>query len=478
MGTIPLRRRHFSVTWVILAVTVLVGATMRFYKLGALPPGLYHDEAFNGMDALRVLAGERPIFFEANNGREPLFLYGMALALSVFGRTPFAIRVMAAALGTLTVPATFLMGLVLFNKRVGLWSAALLAVAPWPINLSRIGLRAVSMPLLVGVATWLWWYGRRAEGQKRTTFFLAGGALFGLSLYTYTASRFVVVAIPGFVLFQTLVCHERFDRSEWLQLALAAGLTAMPLFVYGATHRETFVERMGQVSIFSPEISRGDPAGLLARNFLRAAGLFTFRGDSIPRHNIPSRPVFDPLVSVFCLLGTALCLIRVRRDGAYALALIWTGVMLVPTILAEDCPHFLRAVGVLPMAMLFPALGLAWAQDWLAQRVPDWIAQLMTAAVLVISAVWGGYDYYVHAIDPELAYAFEADQLQEAVEINQFLGTGWQGQGISEPPGEPIPARLVYLGQPHGRLAGADIDPGPRPGCGGRAGAGTGLASS
>ena len=52
-----------------------------------------------------------------------------------------------------------------------------------------------------------------------------------------------------------------------------------------------------------------------------------------------------------------------------------------------------------------------------------------------------------HAGDAqELGYAFEADQLQEAVEINTFLGTGWQGEGLGEPQGALIPGRHVYLG--------------------------------
>ena len=112
-------------TWAILAVVVLVGAGMRFYRLGTLPRGLYHDEAFNGQDALGILDGERPVFFEANNGREPLFLYGMSLAMAVLGRTPFAVRVTAAVLGTLTIPATFLLVREWFGGRVGLWSAVI-----------------------------------------------------------------------------------------------------------------------------------------------------------------------------------------------------------------------------------------------------------------------------------------------------------------------------------------------------------------
>ena len=200
-------------TWVILAATVLLGATVRLSKLGALPPGLYHDEAYNGLDALRVLEGARPIFFEANNGREPLFLYGVALAMSVLGRTPYAVRLTAAVLGTLTIPATFLMGRALYGTRVGLWSAWWMAIAPWPINLSRIGLRAVSMPLMVAVALWLWWSGRRRQGWRRVLWISGGGLFLGLCLYTYTAARFVVPAVALYVLFQAVLWLA--DKRRW-----------------------------------------------------------------------------------------------------------------------------------------------------------------------------------------------------------------------------------------------------------------------
>lgn len=435
-------------TWAILFAIVLVGAALRFYKLGTLPLGLYHDEAFNGQDALGVLAGNRPIFFEANNGREPLFLYAMALGVAAWGRTPFAVRVAAALLGTLTVPATFLMGRAWFNEQVGLWSAALIAVAPWPVNLSRIALRAVSMPFVTALACWLWWEGRRRQGIRRTLSLVLGGVFLGLSLYTYTAARFVLVAVVGFALFQAWVSKERLDRSEWLYLLLPAGVAMAPLIGYGVTHWETFVERTAQVSVWNPTINDGDPLGMLAQNIVRAVGLFAFRGDAISRHNVPLRPLFDPVVSVFMLLGVLLSLGKARHGGAYALATIWTGVMLVPTILAEDCPHFLRAVGVLPVAAVFPALGLEWMRTRLAEAGRVRLGRLAVGAVLVVSALWGTYDYFVrHAGDPqELGYYFEADQLREAIEINRFLGTGWQGEGISEPEGIPLEGRQVYLG--------------------------------
>jgi 4-amino-4-deoxy-L-arabinose transferase-like glycosyltransferase len=442
------RGRLSLVTWAILLAIVLVGAALRTYKLGKSPPGLYHDEAFNGQDALGVLAGKHPIFFEGNNGREPLFLYAMALGMAIWGRTPFAVRIAAAIFGTFTIPATFLMARAWFGTRVGLSSAALIAVGPWPINLSRIGLRAVSMPLVTALALWLWWIGRRQQGCRRKLWLVLGGLLLGLSLYTYTAARFVLVAVIGFALFQAWVSKERFARSEWAYVLLPACVAMAPLIGYGVTHWQAFAERTAQVSILNPVINHGDPLGMLAHNVLRAAGLFAYRGDAIPRHNVPLRPLFDPVVSVFWLLGVLLSLGKMRRSGAHALALIWTGVLLVPTILAEDCPHFLRAVGVLPVAAVFPALGLEWMHGRLAQAGHTRTGYLAVGGVLIVSGLWGTYDYFVRHVgaSEELGYYFEADQLREAVEINRFLGTGWQGTGIGEPHGAPVAGRRVYLG--------------------------------
>jgi 4-amino-4-deoxy-L-arabinose transferase-like glycosyltransferase len=445
-GATPSRSKLLSATWAVLAATVLLGAWLRFYRLGTWPPGLYHDEAFNGLDALRVLEGERPIFFEANNGREPFFLYCIALAVAWLGRTPYAVRVMAAALGTLTIPVTFLMARALFGERAGLWSAWLVAVAPWPINLSRVGLRAVSMPPLVALGVWLWWTGRGQKAGRRRWYLVLGGVFLGLSLYTYTAARLIPVAVALFALFQVLARSERRHRDEFLYLALAAVLVMVPLLAYGITHWDTFAGRPGQVSIVSPDVNHGNLLGMLSGNVAQAVGLFTFRGDSIPRHNVPLRPVFDPLISVFFVVGVLLSLVGARKGGAHALALVWVAVMLVPTILAEDCPHFLRAVGVLPMAMVFPALGLEWTASHLRRRVPPWAIELVIATILLASAAWGILGYYRHVTSPDLGYAFEVAQVEEAAEINRFLGTGWQGQGVRESKGDPIPGRHVYLG--------------------------------
>ena len=78
--------------WALLLLALVTAVILRFYRLGELPPGLYRDEAFNGLDALKVLGGDYALFFQANNGREPIYIYLTAVAVALFGQTAMAVR--------------------------------------------------------------------------------------------------------------------------------------------------------------------------------------------------------------------------------------------------------------------------------------------------------------------------------------------------------------------------------------------------
>ncbi|MBE2223929.1 MAG: hypothetical protein IAF02_20480, partial [Anaerolineae bacterium] len=174
--------------------------------------------------------------------------------------------------------------------------------------------------------------------------------------------------------------------------------------------------RTGQVSILNPDINGGNLPGTLLRQIGLALGMFLWRGDMILRHNPAGRPVFDWLMAVPFLLGLVWCLVNWKRPSAL-LVLLWVSVMLWPTILAEDTPHFLRAVGVLPAALLLPALGLAWLWDW--ARLPVWLRQGVVL-VLVVGSLWlTVQDYVNYARQPDVAYLFETAVTDLAESINQ-----------------------------------------------------------
>src|SRR5512136_1237890 len=103
--------------WTSVAI-LLVAAALRLWGLGSLPPGLYRDEAYNGLDALGVLKGDLSLYFAANNGREPAFFYLLAASVGALGRNPLALRLPAAGASLLTVPALYLMARSLWGRRV------------------------------------------------------------------------------------------------------------------------------------------------------------------------------------------------------------------------------------------------------------------------------------------------------------------------------------------------------------------------
>ncbi len=420
-----LKRKHHHLEILALAAVLMAAGALRFWALGNLPPGLYRDEAYNGLDGLGILRGDLALYFEANNGREPMFFYLIAASVGALGRTPLAVRLPSAFASLLTVPALYLMARALWNQRVGLLSAAALAVTLWPVHLAHVSFRAVLLPLFLALGAWQAARGWQSSHRRH---WLAAGALYGLSFYTYLAARFTPLILALFALYAWIVFlrhttdarRRAFQGAAWFMAA--AALAALPFLLYTCFHWDIVMGRVGQASVFNPAIHKGNLAGALIGNTLRALGMFFVQGDRIYRHNVPWRPVFDPVMGAFFAAGAILAARRLKQDAASALALCWTLVMLLPTILAEDSPHFLRAVGVLPVIAVFPALAWDALQNTgFSKKAGAWAI----AGALLFSLSSTAYDYVArYPQDPKTAYWFDSAGVSMARDINAALNSG------------------------------------------------------
>lgn len=455
-----IKRTTRNALWGSVAV-LLVATALRLTALGDVPPGLYHDEAYHGLDALDILRGHLSLYFPANNGREPMFLYLVALSVGLLGKSPYALRLVSVPIGILTVAATAAMGKALFSRRVGLLSAAVLTVTLWHVHLSRVSFRAILLPLFIALTAWQVAEGVKgaaANERKRWRHWVAAGILYGLGFYTYISARFSPVALLALGLYLLATqpamrdLKSRTGRSLWSSIStavLAALVASLPLGVYTVSHLDAVLGRPGQVSIFNPTINGGDLWGTLGAHTLRTLGMFFVRGDRIWRHNVPWRPVFDPVLGAAFLVGLVLALRRARRDPASGFALVWTAVMSLPTLLAEDAPHFLRAVGMLPVLTLFPALGLDWLATTLRSQIPNLRPRVGYAVVFVpplvfglASATWAYFGNY--ARDPMAGFWFERGAAALAGRMNEFLGAGWDGERMLHGNSDE---RRIYLDQ-------------------------------
>jgi 4-amino-4-deoxy-L-arabinose transferase-like glycosyltransferase len=429
----------------LLLLAVGLAAALRFYRLGEWPPGPYRDEAYNALDALDVLRGQHALFFPANNGREPFYIYLVALSIALFGPTTLALRLPAAVVGTLTTLPVWLLGRAWFGRAAGLLAAILWAITLWPVHLGRIGLRAGLLAPLLALAFWL---GTRAYRERRATLWLAAGLVYGLSFYTYLAARFTPLLLALFAVY--LVATGRrarlWDSGRVLWFVGGAALVVAPLAAVLLRQPELLLGRAGQVSILSPEVNGGEPLRALLGNASRALGLYVWRGDAILRHNAllgydvvlkadnpAGRPLFDLFMAGPFLVGLGWCVWRWRRPAA-AFLLLWQLVMLGPTILAEDAPHFLRAAGILPGAVFFPAIGLALLWQW--PRLPALLRRAAVILLLAGSLALTIRDYARYAQQPDVAYLWESAAAElanaaratppgTAVYLDQRFVEGW-----------------------------------------------------
>jgi 4-amino-4-deoxy-L-arabinose transferase-like glycosyltransferase len=369
-------------TWAFTIVVTLVAFFTHLYRLGDLWPVPYFDPAYNGLDALRIIRrGVTPIFFPANGGREPLFLYLQTLAIQGLGVNSFALRLPGALAGALTVPVLFGFARTLLNNQDGsltrwvpAWASLGLALSVWSVSQTRQGLRASLLPLISVGVLWLFVIGWR----KASPLHLAGsGALLGLSSYTYTAARFLPFVLILVVLPDLLTKPDAKEPSRsqrWLGfgvLTLLSIVVFAPLGWYYASHPAMFDARAASVMIWNVLEPNSDSSVLkeLALSLWRT--LFWFVQWSV-------------LLSAGLGVGLGYTLSRIRQFE-YRLPPIWWLIMLLPAVFTIGTPDLLRSLGAAPPAYLLIALGLGAVAAWLVRRWPVPTDVILVSGLLIIA---------------------------------------------------------------------------------------------
>ncbi len=204
----------------------LVATFFRLWQLNDFPPGLFGDEATDGLDALDVLAGRGAIFFPANYGREGLHMWIVAAAFRLLGVTPLALRLPSVIAGIITALATYWLGreLARYHLRKAVASPWLVTLAPlvalaaalytatsfWHVHFSRFGIRGVFTPMCAALAFAALWRALNAaeDGRGGYAWAAISGLFLGLSLHFYTASRFYPIFLLLFLIAQALIGRD------------------------------------------------------------------------------------------------------------------------------------------------------------------------------------------------------------------------------------------------------------------------------
>ena len=372
-----------------------------------------YDEMTVVYEADEIRAGARPIYMDGS-AEEALYHYLFAAAQDVIAPHLFTLRWLSAACGLVGIAALYTLGRLMFNRRVGLLAAAIAAVAFWSLLYSRLGLRIIALtPFVLLAMIFLW----RGFTRSRRRDFIISGALFGLSAYTYSATRLLPVVFVGFAIILAIF-NRPFLRKHGFNLALTiltAALIVLPMAIHIATVPAA-ERRLGEVEGPLDALARGEIMPLVNAT-ITTAGMFIASGDPEWLYNIPNRPVFDLLTGAIFFLAVILSLRRLRQP-AYAFVLIWLLAGLLPAMLTWPAASNSHSFLAQTPAFLLAAIGL----DAVATRWPRW-GTVFIAIALIIFSVVSIVDYFGRwASDDTVRREHQAGVVQIARQIDRRTG--------------------------------------------------------
>lgn len=222
-----------------LLILFFVGSLARLLWLDEIPMGLHQDEAYSAYNSWAVMkygidsyGYTRPVYYTVwGSGMSVLYSYFTMPFFALFGVHTWTIRLPQAILGSLSILVMYGLGQELFRSRwMSVFFAGLLAVNPWHIQQSRVGLDCnLAVPMLL---TAVYFLCRYLNGKSKSMW--GAAFFFGLTLYSYALTWILVPALL-FLSFLFFWDKLKFDRNFWLPLGLLF-LMACPLLVFLAVN--------------------------------------------------------------------------------------------------------------------------------------------------------------------------------------------------------------------------------------------------
>jgi dolichyl-phosphate-mannose-protein mannosyltransferase len=434
--------------WGLVALVLLGGLYLRVFRIDFIPWGLNNDEAINALEVHEIVQG-RPFQSLTTRGlnRESMFHYLAAFAdrhpgpglnllramPAVFGLQPrfvndrlmdlvFPLRSVAVRAGLLTILALYLFARSRFGWRVALLAAIFLAVSPWHLLYSRVGLRTILAPLFAIAAVGFF---LRAVESGRLRDHLVWGVALGLGFWTFTSIRAIPLALGAFLLLRRFIDPEatasrRLAIRPLLIGAAAAAILLAGLIAFSPIGAGGFLLRglYATAESQTPRIDYG--RNLLAS--LAMANYFPARYAVIQSDDFISDGVsavygligLEPETMVTAALATLGLLLAAwragaarRRDPACSLVLLcYLGLILTVGLAG---PSLTRMLLNLPWMCLFAAL-LAdrLVTDLIAVRrqVTVWVAAAAVGGIASLACVQGFNHYFLQAGRSERAMQY------------------------------------------------------------------------
>ncbi|MBI2596229.1 glycosyltransferase family 39 protein [Candidatus Daviesbacteria bacterium] len=369
---------------IFLVVIIILAASLRLWNIALNPPGLTWDEAAIGYNAYSLLKTGRdeygqilPLNFKSFGDYKPgVYIYADVPFVALFGLNELAVRMPSVIAGVFLVLLIYLLVNGLFNnKSLALSVALMLAVSPLAIQFSRPAFESNLAVFLncLGIFCFI-------RGLKKSNLFIPAGLFFGLSLFTYQASRiFIPILILGlFLIYKKDLSFKKDLRiglgifilfvllvgTQILVLKQSSRLEAMNYFAYRRSDEQInqIAKEDGyQVSDYKFQILHGEwfayLKGLTERYLIYFSPKMLFiDGDYSPRHRVPDLGVLYYISALLIPLG--IIYLWGRKERGAKLIFFLLAISSMPAVLSRDLISMVRALNLLLPLTILEGAGL------------------------------------------------------------------------------------------------------------------------
>lgn len=419
----------------LLAVALLtaLAAFLRIYRLGEIPDGFHGDEAWNGIDALRILdEGWIGAYTPGALGNMTGAIYLTALSVWLLDASIFSVRLSMALFGIAAVPATHLLLRLGFGRWVALFGASVLTVTYWHLHFSRMGFQLVSLSLVAALAGAALLWAMRTNSNWR---WLAAGAVLGLIPYTYLAFPSFFVAVAGTLAIYLFLKRDRL-RETLASLALyALGtlIVSTPFLLFLFDNWDVYLHRTSMASVFRSNQypQAGDFAQKASFFATRAWESLTLLARQLSSDGVDGTGGASPLdfgIAALAYLGLALSIRKWRSPPYLLAALVLILAMLAQVFALPESGTLRRSIAAVPFIVGLSAIGAVAIVGLVQRRFGTYgrnIALVGVALTLLASSVWNVRYYFAElAHSPTIKFTFVPDHVDALAAAHSFESPG------------------------------------------------------
>lgn len=438
---------------ILLIIIIFLAVFLRFYLLGAIPSGLTNDEAGVGWDAYSILHTGKdqwnqflPLHFIAfGDYPPPMMRYITVPSIAVFGLNAFATRFPSALFGVFSVGLMFLLAKKLFNEKVGIVSAFLMAISPWMMGLSR-----VTIDPNVGISFFILGLLLYIMALKQIKFLYLSSLFFALAIYTYSAYVLFIPLVALALLIWNFK-HVKTHFKIYMMAILLFAIILIPNFLTKNTASSvrlsqvgltTNINSIGLINILNDE--RGSCQALYNNNICKIADnkIVVFTSTFIKNYTghfnidllynsgtttqfsiLPERGLEYIFELVFLILGLATIIKRKDRNGYLLIGLLL--IAPIPDALTSN-GHYGRASLMAPWLLLIEGLGFFTLLKLISNISITYIRRgaYLLLSLIIFTAVlifWINYTtYFKNNYSVYSQYGYESLMKQVYAERNSY----------------------------------------------------------